>query len=166
MSAGEEKMASGKIVFATDYSRASELALEYASRLAMSGNSRLLIVHVSERELYPVGEECCEEAEPSQRELDRLRRVAPPDAGVPYEHHLLYGEPGSAEITKPASVIAEFAKQRDADLIVVGTHGRTGLSHLLMGSVAESLIRHSDCPVMTIRQPKSAKATSAKVAVD
>lgn len=54
----------------------------------------------------------------------------------------------------PAIAIVEEAKAKGCDLIVIGTHGRTGLSHLLLGSVAESVVRHAPCPVMTVRGPK------------
>jgi hypothetical protein len=55
------------------------------------------------------------------------------------------------------TVILRFAREEDVDIIDLGTHGRSGVGHLLMGSVAETVIRHADCPVMTIRQPKEAK---------
>lgn len=82
------------------------------------------------------------------------RLDVPLNASVNCVHQLLYGEPGSVEITKPAEVIVKFAQEQDVDAIVLGTHGRSGLSHLLMGSVAEAVVRHADCPVVTIRQPR------------
>lgn len=157
-------MATRKIVYATDYSKASEDALAYAERLAKSDDDLLLIVHVSEREPTPVGEVFDEEPQPSPQELECLKQVVPADSQIRYEHHLLYGEPGSVEITKPAKVLADFAKRQHADMIVIGTHGRSGFSHLLMGSVAEAIIRHADCPVVTIRQAKSARHESASAA--
>jgi universal stress protein A len=57
----------------------------------------------------------------------------------------------------PATAIVETAKAKGCDLIVIGTHGRTGFSHLLLGSVAESVVRHAPCPVMTVRGPKEEK---------
>ena len=152
-------MSGKKMLFATDYSQASDYALRYATWLASCScmQARLLIVHVSELEPYPVGESSVVEPQPNPQELERLKAVVPKDPGVRYEHHLLHGSPGSAEITKPAEVILRFAQEEHVDIIVLGTHGRSGLSHLLMGSVAESVIRHADCPVVTIRQPKEAK---------
>lgn len=53
----------------------------------------------------------------------------------------------------PLECIIEVAKNIGADLLVVGTHGRTGVAHLLLGSVAESILRHSPCPVLCVRHP-------------
>jgi nucleotide-binding universal stress UspA family protein len=50
-------------------------------------------------------------------------------------------------------VILERAREKGYDLLVLGTHGRTGLAHMLIGSVAERVVRHSQCPVLTVRQP-------------
>ena len=76
-------------------------------------------------------------------------RTAVPD--VKFEHCLLYGEPGSVEITKPAVEILKLAERENADMIVLGTHGRTGLSHLLMGSVAETVFCESPHPVIAVK---------------
>ena len=53
----------------------------------------------------------------------------------------------------PRASIAEYAAERGIDLIVIGTHGRTGVAHLLLGSVAERLVRTAPCPVLTVRSP-------------
>ena len=147
-------MATKKILYATDYSAGSMHALQFASWLAHCTGSKLLIVHVSELEQYPVGELFNEQPEPDGQELVRLKSVLPDDRTIACEHHLLYGEPGSVSITKPAEVIVEFANTHSVDMIVLGTHGRAGLLHLLMGSVAESVMRQARCPVITIRQAK------------
>ncbi|MES1211817.1 MAG: universal stress protein, partial [Acidobacteriota bacterium] len=55
----------------------------------------------------------------------------------------------------PAAVIAHEAEARNADLIAIGTHGRSGLMHLLLGSTAERVVQHAPCPVMTVRRPTS-----------
>ena len=65
----------------------------------------------------------------------------------------------SAETTKPAKVLVDFANKQNVDMIVLGTHGRSGLEHLLMGSVAEYVVRHADCPVVTVRQSKVSQKT-------
>jgi nucleotide-binding universal stress UspA family protein len=74
-----------------------------------------------------------------------LERVVPLDSQVPCEHHILIGP--------PAAEIVRFARQERVDLIVMNTHGRKGLTHLLMGSVAEAVVRHAPCPVLTMKTP-------------
>lgn len=141
-----------KILFATDYSSPSKLALQYATWLAKCTGARIYIVHVSEHEQYPVGEHFNEVPAPNPRELGQLQSVRPDDSTVQIEHQLLYGEPGSTEVTNPAKVIVDFADKKHVDMIVLGTHGRTGLGRLLIGSVAESVLRNAHCPVVTVRQ--------------
>ena len=153
-------MSGKKILFATDYSEASQHALQYATWLAKCTEAQLYIVHVSEHEQYPVGELFDEEAKPDPQELERLHSVVPEDTAIKCEHRLLYGEPGSVETTKPAKVIVDFAEKENVDMIVLGTHGRSGFGHVLMGSVAESVVRHSRCPVVTVRQSKESQKTT------
>ena len=74
-----------------------------------------------------------------------LVAVAPADADVPHEHRLLHGD--------PIGEIVRLAEQEHVDMIVMGTHGRTGLSRLLMGSVAEAVVRRADCPVLVVKHP-------------
>jgi universal stress protein A len=78
-----------------------------------------------------------------------LKRVVPTDPAVPCEHRVLTG--------LAASEIVNFAKRDHADLIVMGTHGRKGLAHLVMGSVAEAVVRHAPCPVITVKTPVKSK---------
>jgi nucleotide-binding universal stress UspA family protein len=76
----------------------------------------------------------------------KLAQVRPADHRVKVEHRLLNGD--------PAEEILKIAKAEQADLIVLGTHGSTGLARLLLGSVAESVLRGADCPVLTIKTPR------------
>jgi nucleotide-binding universal stress UspA family protein len=144
-----------KILFATDYSEASHNSLQFATSLARDMGAKLLIAHVSERELYPVGEHFDEEPQASPAELRDLETILPTDPQVEYEHCLVYGEPGSAATVKPAEEIVKLATREHVDAIVLGTHGRSGLSRLLMGSVAESVVRNAPCPVVTVKQPEN-----------
>jgi nucleotide-binding universal stress UspA family protein len=75
----------------------------------------------------------------------QLAEVKPKDAALAVTRKLLFGE--------EATEIISFANENHADLIVMGTHGRTGLSRLLMGSVAETVLRQAPCPVLTIKTP-------------
>lgn len=65
-----------------------------------------------------------------------------------------------AEVARgqPADAIIQFAQERDVDLIVMGTHGRSGLQHVLLGSVAEKVVRHAPCPVLTVRYKRRVEA--------
>lgn len=142
------------IVFPTDFSKASDAALPYAASLAKQTGAVLQIVHVSERPLaYVAGDHnygIVEPIEDVQRRM--LLAVKPADAAVRCEHLLLRGE--------PAAAICDLAAETKADLIVMGTHGRSGLKRLVLGSVAESVVRHAMCPVLTMRESR-ATATAA-----
>ena len=141
-----------QILYATDYSEPSQYALHFATSVARDLQARLLIVHVSGLECYPVGELVDRIPEPSPEELRRLEAVVPDDASVPFEHRVICPPP-SSENVHPADEIVKLAEQENVYAIVIGTHGRTGLIHLLAGSVAESVMRRAPCPVITIRKP-------------
>jgi nucleotide-binding universal stress UspA family protein len=86
-----------------------------------------------------------------QRNLaEALEAVVPTHPAVPYEHRLLSGD--------PAREIVRLADEEGVDMIILGTHGRTGLKRLLMGSVAEAVVRRAMCPVLTIKQPAEVAA--------
>ena len=142
------------ILYGTDYSAASESALIVAESLARDLGAKLLIVHVSQEELAPVGELFDEEPAPEQSELKRLQSVLPLDSRTEYEHRLIYGEPGSEKITQPAEELLQLADQVGAEMIVLGTHARSAVSRALMGSVADTIIRQATCPVVTVKGPR------------
>jgi universal stress protein A len=139
------------ILVPVDYSEPSRRALELA--LSLARGVRVTVVHVWDRPAY-VGEEVVAHADGSRRSLSELIRsnaerdmteflgqVSVP-AGTTLEHHLISGDPVSA-------IIAE-ANKPGYDVLVVGTHGRTGVTKLLLGSVTERLIRLSPIPVLTV----------------
>ena len=135
-----------QIMFPTDFSHSSDAALAFASSLARDRGATLHIVHVEEPPVaYGGGEMYYGIPEPVTEDLQKmLEQIKPPDEGVPYEHHLITGD--------PAHAITNFAREHDIDLIVMGTHGRTGLLRMLMGSVAEAVVRRAPCPVLTFKQ--------------
>jgi len=146
-------MHADKILFPTDFSPASEKALSWATSLARDSGATITIVHVEEPPLAYGGGEMYiglnEQA--TEGELRRLLvQVVPHDHQVPFEHKLLVGN--------PADAIVHAAEEENADLIVMGTHGRTGLTRLLMGSVAEAVVRRAKCPVLTVKQPAEVPA--------
>ena len=144
-----------KILVPIDFSTQSATALGFAESLAADRGATLLITHVREQPDiyaetgfggYPLPQD---EAE-TRRALSDMRPI---NSEVSYCHQLLTGY--------PADELAEYARRESVDLIVMGTHGRTGLSRLLMGSVAEAVVRHSPCPVLTIKQPDTELSTWA-----
>jgi nucleotide-binding universal stress UspA family protein len=140
-----------RILHATDFSRASERALREAIDFAKDSDAELWVVHVIAPLTYAAGEfdgpelyarleeTTRKEAETSMAKLiQRLKRV-----NVNAKPLLLNGQ-AHEQITKAA-------KSKKADMIVIGTHGRTGLSKLFMGSVAGRVVSTADCPVLTVR---------------
>jgi nucleotide-binding universal stress UspA family protein len=138
-------MTTGKILYPTDFSTTGRPALEMATSLARDRQAKLLIVHVEEPPMaYGGGEFYYGALEPDHVELERmLKEVVPADSAVPVEHRLIVGS--------PAESIVYLAEKENVDLIVMPTHGRTGLARLLMGSVAEEVVRKAKCPVLTVK---------------
>jgi universal stress protein A len=138
-------MKTKKIMFPTDFSHTGDAALEMATVLAHDAGATLLIVHVEEPPVaYGGGEMYYGIPEPAHGEIKRmLQEVLPTRSDVKFEHRLVTGDPPSA--------IVRLAEEENVDLIVMGTHGRTGLGRLLMGSVAEAIVRRAACPVLTYK---------------
>ena len=132
----------------TDFSEPSDFAFELACALARDYGARLLIVHAVPPPLFH-GEVVDRREDTGFIEGIRglLQRRRPADPEVPVEHVLDDGD--------PAGVIVHLAQERRCDLIVMGTHGRTGLGRLLLGSVAERVMRTAPCPVLTVRAPQA-----------
>jgi nucleotide-binding universal stress UspA family protein len=144
-----------KILFPTDFSTLGQTALEMATSLARDRGAKLLIVHVEEPPMaYGGGEFYNGLDEPNREELQRmLSKVVPTDLSVGYEHRLMIGT--------PAGAIVHMAEKEGVDMIVMPTHGRTGLLRMLMGSVAEEVVRKAKCPVLTVKAAAPAPAKAA-----
>jgi len=142
-----------RVLFATDFSAASTKALPTAMALAHTHGATLMIVHVFVPLMPVVPEQYisgttvdqlnAEARLASQRHLDTMVRKAR-KAGLRSTGTIVEGE--------PAAKIVKAARARKADLIVVGTHGRTGVSKLFMGSVAQRVITMAPCPVVIVRR--------------
>lgn len=146
-------MHADKILFPTDFSSASEQALRWATSLARDSGASITILHVEEPPMAYGGGEMYVgfDDAATKEELRRvLVQVVPSDHNVAFDHKLLVGD--------PANAIVHEAEAENADLIVMGTHGRTGLTRLLMGSVAEAVVRRAKCPVLTVKQPAEVPA--------
>lgn len=144
-------MTERKILFPTDFSHTGDAALELATSLARERGATLVIVHVEEPPAaYGGGEMYYGMPEPATDDLQQmLEQVLPTALDVPYEHRLITGD--------PASEISGLAEKENMEMIVMGTHGRTGLMRLLMGSVAEVVVRQASCPVLTYKQPAASQ---------
>jgi nucleotide-binding universal stress UspA family protein len=138
-------MKASKILLPTDFSTLSDAALAYATAFARDTGAKLLIVHVEEPAMaYGGGEMYYGVLYPDTEALKKmLNDIKPKDQSVPHEHWLVSGD--------PADEIVRLAKQENVDLIIMATHGRTGFKHLLMGSVAEAVVRRAECPVLTLK---------------
>lgn len=141
-----------RILAPSDFSSHSEQALRYACGLAERFGAELHIIHVLS-EIVPTGPDpLLIPAMPPQfyeedeaRAKEALKGVVKPGWGTP---------PGLVTAVRwgsPAEAIVDYAAENQADLLVIATHGRTGLSHVLLGSVAERIVREAPCPVLTIR---------------
>jgi len=135
------------IVHPTDFSERSEAALWVACRLASDHGARLVILHVAPPEILIDGTSAVAiDALVYRIPLeDVCERVEVRDLKHRPDHRLLRGD--------AATEILCTSREVQADLIVMGTHGRTGLGRLVMGSVAEQVLRGADCPVLTVRVP-------------
>jgi nucleotide-binding universal stress UspA family protein len=140
-----------KILYSTDFSTMGHTALEMATSLARDRGAKLVIVHVEEPPMaYGGGEFYYGMDEPNREEIQRmLAEVVPTDPTIQYEHRLMIG--------LPATSIVEMARRENVELIVMGSHGRTGLTRLLMGSVAEEVVRKAECPVLVVKTAAPAK---------
>lgn len=143
-----------RILVPVDGSSTSDIALREAIQSVGDGNVELRIIHVIEGPVavWDVEFLNLEEIRDALRQaggkiLAKAETVAR-DAGIRAETRLIESAPAGTRI---ASVIAAEAKDWPADLIVIGTHGRRGMNHLLMGSVAEGVARISPVPVLLIR---------------
>ena len=142
-----------QILVPTDFSETSEVAAKYARALAQAFGADLHLMHVLENPYAsydplsftpPIN--FFEELEAQTR--DRLMRLLA-DWEPVHPHVDVVTTRGSAFIE-----IIQYAKEHNIDLIVLGTHGRGPIAHMLMGSVAEKIVRKAPCPVLTVRHPQ------------
>ncbi len=134
------------ILHPTDYSDLSRPAFELACALARDYSAELIICHVEPAPTAVVNGMVIEISIGELAKLTaQLEQVKPDDRGIRVTHKLLRGD--------PASEIIRLAEKVKADLIVLGTHGRGGFSRLILGSVAEGVMRLAPCPVLTVKTP-------------
>jgi nucleotide-binding universal stress UspA family protein len=145
-----------RILVPTDFSAASDAALTYARSLARQFGASINLVHVFEDPFTSgafVGDGTVMLPADLRRSLETL---ALEQLAARHQEHLGMLPLSSTHLLTgaPARTIVEHARETHADLIVMGTHGRTGLGHMLLGSVAEKVVRTATCPVLTAREPQ------------
>lgn len=135
------------ILHPTDFSPRSEYAFRLACELAKDHGASVVVMHVLPPPIAVFGNGIVppEPEETRDESKKRLRDLVSPAPEVRIERLLAEGE--------PASEILRIATERKCDLIVMGTHGWTGLARLLMGSVAEKVVRKAACAVLTVKTP-------------
>ncbi len=142
-----------RIVCPTDFSVTARRAVDYAAEMARSFGAELVLLHVIPELNYPLRSFGMASSFPHLREelhtrakesLEQLASAIP--GGLTIRTELRDGESHEQ--------ILECAKTEQADLIVIGTHGHTGIKHALLGSTAEKIVRLSTCPVLTVRTPE------------
>ena len=142
-----------KILVPTDFSKCSQTAFDYGVQFARDFGAELRLVHVINPHTFPFGDKytALDPAQLLQQmgvAAQKTMRSMAAKAKTQYSARLIHGSP-AIEICKAAN--------EDVDLIVISTHGRTGLGHLLIGSVAEHVIRYAHCPVLVIPSRPSSK---------
>lgn len=144
-----------KILLPTDFSGCANYALLYAASIARATQAQIICVHVVEPVVPAVGYTGLAEPMPiadiSEQLEDSAERQLPKLAeceeclGLNVEEVIVHGD-AAAEIVRVAS-------EQEADLIVISSHGRTGLGRMIFGSTAESVVRHATCPVLVVKPP-------------
>ncbi len=147
------------ILLPTDFSECADCALPYATQWARAAGARLICLHVVEPTMPAVGYAPVAEPLPLVDMSEQLQQTAARElpklaereecAGLQVEELIAHGE--------AASEIVRVAAERDVDLIVLSSHGRTGLGRMLFGSTAESVVRHAHCPVLVVKPKDSDK---------
>jgi nucleotide-binding universal stress UspA family protein len=148
-----------KILVPFDFSTSAERALAWAADLQRTtGAAPLHLVHAISSRPPGTGDVALDILLPNDDEIAGLRRSM-------VEAAQRHGAMATAVVAIRASavgdIILDAAHDAGADLIVMGTHGRSGVKRLLLGSVAEHVLRHSDCPVVTLHAPRDGNTGSA-----
>lgn len=140
-----------KILLPTDFSTNSAAATNYACELATKFDAELHVLHTLEtlpsyRPGFEMGVTLPEYLNETRADAEKsLNEVLDPHWSA--EHRVIR----TMVVGSPKAEIVRYARQHDIDLIVLSTHGRTGLAHVIMGSVAENVVRTAPCPVLTVR---------------
>ncbi|MEK7368220.1 MAG: universal stress protein [Planctomycetota bacterium] len=133
-----------------DYSKGSLAALDYALHFALREAARLYLMHVIDVR-YLEGYTPLEVVSPDSETINRIKEEL--GERVPGDVRKKIRVETIVTVGIPVLEIVNTAKEKEVDVIIMGTHGRTGIAHVIMGSVAENVVRRAHCPVLTVRQP-------------
>lgn len=149
--AEKEAISLKKILCPYDFSECSSHALKYAIEFASIYKATLYLLHVFDVRIYSYGETVFDISVPAKDAISTIKTELA--NSIPEE---IKNELEVETIVVPGVPfyeIIKFAKENGINLIVMGTHGRTGIAHILLGSVVEKVVRKAPCPVLTIRHP-------------
>lgn len=132
------------ILCPVDFSVCSEMAVELASRIAEPNHSRVLLLHISDPSKEDVHPTTLADAFANNARI-KLRDQTLEERKIAVEHLNMKGD--------PAELIVQVAHVKKVDTIVMGTHGRSGWSKWMIGSVAQAVMKSASCPVITVRPP-------------
>jgi nucleotide-binding universal stress UspA family protein len=143
------------VLVATDFSEPSTAALDYGRELARTYEATLHVLHVTEDLRWRFAADATP-AFPAdaQEEIEASARARANALLTAEDRAQLHARAVVHTAVSPAESIVEYAKTAAVDVIVIGTHGRSGFSRVLMGSVAERVVRLAPCPVLTVRHPE------------
>lgn len=139
------------ILYPTDFSRGARAAMDHAISLANDYNAKLVLLHVVED--IPIAEWYIPSALSVADLVEDLRK----SAGQEMDRWVAEASSKVKDVEKmvasgvPFVEIIKTAREKNIDLIIIGTHGRTGIDHIIFGSTAEKVVRHASCPVLTVR---------------
>lgn len=142
-----------KVLVPIDFSDYSKSALKYAVNFAKSFSAEIVLIYVVEPVIYPPDFSMGQIAMPSmnsewdERAKEELQKLAKSE--IPGESIVKT----IIKTGKPFVEIIETAKEENIDLIIIATHGHSGVEHILFGSTAEKVVRKAPCPVLTLREP-------------
>jgi nucleotide-binding universal stress UspA family protein len=136
-----------KVLIPHDFSETSEAAVRYAIALAHNFGAQLYLIHVSDKARFEMATEFPLGLDGTLEDAvrERMLKILSPREQVEFKPVFEFRS-GS-----PAAEIVKFAREQNIDLIVMGTHGRGFVAHVVMGSVAEKVVRTAPCPVLTVR---------------
>jgi nucleotide-binding universal stress UspA family protein len=144
----EPSKAVGRILVPIDFSEAADAALQHGIEIAQTYGAEIDLLHVVEEPFYPPAYGPDVATFPTQDVMERVETQLADTAReeIGYEHVMVSARTGS-----PSSEILDYVDENEVDLVVMATHGRTGLDRVLLGSVAERVLRQSPTPVFIVK---------------